>query len=100
MKLELNEIELFEVWADTDDRGNTKRISFRNTVPGAELIAKKAGWWDQNGTVRKVKVYTDGLKIFKVEELGNLPDVDLEKSQVLDSIKSKLTQTEIKELGL
>ena len=98
--MKLEKITLFDVWASTSDRGSAKRVGLRATKEGAELAAKGSGWWGTDGTVHKEQFYTDGKDIYTVEKVGKLPDAGKEKAEVLNSIKSKLTKSELEALGL
>ncbi len=100
--MQLEKITLFEAQEVVNEIGNVKHVGYRYTKASAELLAKGKGWWSGNGKVAEKTLYTDGNRLYQVEDLGELPkrNDELEKAEVLDSIRKKLSPTELEALGL
>lgn len=100
--LNLKPIQLFEARQVLDDLGNTRLIDYRYTEAAAKILAKDKGWYGGDGIVEEVTLYTDGIRLYKVSDIGEKPlhDPGLENKEVLDSIINKLSKTELIFLGI
>lgn len=83
-------------WDGDYGSGQTIHLGYFTDEIAANLAAHKKGYWGNNADVEEITLYTDGKRLYKVEDLG-LP-TNQEKDyheKMKNTITSKLTSEEL-----
>lgn len=95
--LNLNPIQAFTVNSPDDEYRSSDKGIYR-TKEIAQSKCKNAGWYGSAGKVEeKDDIYIDeNGTLYEVTKLGGFTDEDIrKKNDLIESIKSKLTQEEL-----
>jgi hypothetical protein len=92
----LQRVDAYIVKASTDERGSSVIVGYYSERNVADLSAKGAGWWGQDGEVISKQMLQDSNgNLYSADTVGKFTDLDQRaKQQMLDSIKSKLSPAE------
>lgn len=95
--LNLTLIQAFAVESADDERSSSIKGYYRNKN-AACIAAKGSGWYNSDGIVKDVEVWTDRMgNIFVVKDAGKGKFVDDEEDfnkKMFENVKSKLTPEE------
>lgn len=103
----MNNLKLIPIIAYTinsaDDEYKSSDKGVYKDYAIASTKAPKSGWYDSDGDVRKKEnIYQDDAgELYEVKHIGQFTDVSEKyREDTIASIKSKLTEQELKLLGI
>jgi hypothetical protein len=101
MELHLKKTSGYTVNSSDSEYASSDKGLYRN-YNYASTKAKGSGWYGADGEVRDVEVWQDqNGELYSVKHVGKFQDDEEEfRKNVMNSIKSKLTQEELKILGI
>jgi len=99
--LSLSKINAFTINSEDDDKRSSNKGCYKD-YNIASINAKNCGWFGSNGSVEKMEVWQDEDELlYTLTPIGHFTDaIESYRNDVIDNIKAKLTDAEIKLLGI
>lgn len=97
MNLALTKVTAYAVYMPRDRNDEPHVEGYYFSPELAKINAKGVGHWGNDGSVTELQLYIDGSNLYEVKLLGKFKDVDeVSKKQMVEKIRSKLTEDEWK----